>query len=321
VENISENFDKLGYKIRNSKDPYLASLYLMDTYNYAKKVVNNDNKNDVSYYILGNEQVMPSEFILKVNANYDFANMYRDERGVNIDSFTSVDKLLDYIVFITRYYLVSRYKPGFIEEKGAINMVDTINLCYYTSKKVKKLCDLLKVKCELIRIDPAFNMGYNLLNGYGHHYFNILTIEDQRYIIDCTYKQFFDVIGGFLEKMGIYGTTSPFCGIYMLMDDGRKQTAIKLLQDGWMPMNENNMKNYFDGFALSYRNALYYENLGYIDYNTGYTANDYENFLFGDDDQAKHEDIAHLGKQKIIIKKPKLIFRTDATILEGIKNK
>lgn len=319
---IIEKFDELGMKInqaRQNNNPYMASLSLIDTYNYAKKVSNKDNKDEIHELIVGNECAMPIGYILNVNSKYNYDEMYIDENVVNIDSFSSKDHLLNYIVFMIRYYVVSRFKPGFIYENGAIDKVDMLNLCYWVSKKVKKFCDKLNIKCELVRIDPAFNKEYDLLKGYGHHYFNIITIEGEKYIIDCSYKQFFDIMGNFLEKLGIYGTIGPYCGIYMLQNEDRLKTATKLLEDGWIELDENNMKNYFDGFALSYRNALYYENMGCIDFSTNYTAKDYENFVFGDDDQGKRENIDYLGKQKIIIKKPKLIFKTDENILERLK--
>lgn len=316
---ILQRFDELGMQIRNAENPYLASLSLIDTYEYAKKVSNYHNKNAIHDYIVGNECAMPRGYILNVNSNYDYDKMHQDIEDVNIDSFNGVDKLLDYIVFMARYDIVIRHKPGFVCEKGAIEKIDLMNCCYHISNEVKTICDSLNIKCELIRIDPAFNKEYDLLNGYGFHYFNVITIEGKKYIVDCSYKQFFDIMVSFLEKLGIYGTIGPYCGIYMLQNEERIKTATKLIKDGWMELNENNMKNYFDGFAISYRTALYYEDIGCIDFNTNYTANDYENFVFGDDDQGKHENIDYLGKQRIIIKKPKIIFKTDESILERLK--
>lgn len=95
-----------------------------------------------------------------------------------------------------------------------------------------------------------------------------------------------------------------------MMNESRKLTAKTLLEKGWIELTDVNCKNYFDGFALSYRNALYYEQLGKVDYTTNYTSDDYiMKFVFGCDSQILREGKENLGIQKRMLKRD-LSFKT-----------
>ena len=50
-----------------------------------------------------------------------------------------------------------------------------------------------------------------------------------------------------------------------------------------------------DGFALSFRNGLYYERNGETELKVPYTFFDYKKFLVGEDDQIKHQDFECLA--------------------------
>jgi len=82
----------------------------------------------------------------------------------------------------------------------------------------------------------------------------------------------------------------------------REKTARTILKRGWIELNEETIKHYLDGFALSYRNGLFYENLGVADYHTSYDIKDYHNFLFGDDSQIRREGKEYLGYQMQVLK-------------------
>ena len=312
---IENKFVEFYSNIKSTKNIYEASRYLIKAYDYAKNVSNYYNKKIIREKIIGAQMRMPIGYILDVDANYDYDKNYINIDKVNINSFESKEKLLDYIAFMTRYYLVSLFKCV------DINDVDVLNLCEIASKHVEFLCNKLNLDNNTIRIDPGFNEKYDLLEGHGYHYFNIVTIDNEKYLIDCTYKQFFDVGLNLLESMGIYGVNGCVSGIYMLQSESRIKTAENLLKDGWIKCSEENIKNYFDGFVLSYRNASYYDDLGYIDFSTPYTVNDYENFIFGDDDQGKHELIENLGYQKKLIRNQNIVFKTDESLLSKFKNK
>ena len=94
-------------------------------------------------------------------------------------------------------------------------------------------------------------------------------------------------------------------------------SVTEVISKSFKNFQSDNIKDYYDGFALSYRNALYYENLGYIDFSTPYTADDYKKFMDGNDSQLNHEGYDNLGIQRIIIKNPKIEFKTDRKLLKG----
>ena len=96
--------------------------------------------------------------------------------------------------------------------------------------------------------------------------------------------------------------SGPNPGVYMSLDETKKKVALKILKDGYIILNNDNYKNYLDGFTLSYRNGYYYDLQSKIDYNVCYNIDDYTNFLFNSDNQAMHEDILGLGVQRRFLK-------------------
>ena len=85
--------------------------------------------------------------------------------------------------------------------------------------------------------------------------------------------------------------------------------ALSILKSGWIRATDENFKHYLDGFTLSFRNGLYYEWLGQVDYSVGYTASDYLEFLNGDDLMTNYEPEDGLGKQEGTLTNKKLRFR------------
>ena len=101
-----------------------------------------------------------------------------------------------------------------------------------------------------------------------------------------------------LERIGIPFLSSAKPGIFMTLNDNRMFLADKLLKRGWIHLTEDNIKNYFDGFALSYRNGFYYDETDDYSFTTNYTSSDYVNFLEGKDSQVNHEGERVLKLQK-----------------------
>ena len=54
-------------------------------------------------------------------------------------------------------------------------------------------------------------------------------------------------------------------------------------------------KYYLDGFAISFRNGLYYDETGDYSFTTPYTFDEYIDFLNGKDSQVKREGKLVLG--------------------------
>lgn len=92
--------------------------------------------------------------------------------------------------------------------------------------------------------------GYNTKDNLGivqkdNHAFSIVTIEGKKYIIDCTYRQFFAV------KNNINTSRIKDAGRYMLEDEQRRKVAEHILKYGWIEATPENIKCYLDGFVMA----------------------------------------------------------------------
>lgn len=218
------------------------------------------------------------------------------------------DDLLNYIVWFTRDRLLGTHQDE-TTEMVDFNKLNLTNDCKLASNIVKLVCDMLKVPCEIIKMPPAFTDEFQLFEGNGFHYFCLVTIDNVKYIVDTTYRQFFTLDTNRLNRLGVMGLDGCNPGIYMMMNDSRKNTAINILKNGYVVANEENLKNYFDGFLLSYRNGLYYEWIGEVDYFPTYSVSDYFSFIYGDDLLFDYEPIELLGNQEQSLKNPKFRFK------------
>lgn len=316
IINYIEEFKNIKQKSIKENIDDLWIYELANMYNLSKKIITVDNANEVCEYILACECNLPYRYILPVNTSFKYDPTY-SYMNKNIDDFKDKYELLNFIVLASRNVIYNENTSlANIPNKEGFDKLDLSGKCQTCSNAVKLICDNLNIKNEIIRIDPGFDYNLNLMDGYGYHYFNILTIENDRYLLDLSYVQFFDINGCLLERNGIYQRFGSYPGIYMIMDERRCKLAQNLINNGWIELDENNMKDYFDGFSISTRNALYYERLERTIFSTNYTANDYESFIYGDDSQANYEDIKTLGTQKVFIKNPKIEFKTDISMFK-----
>lgn len=212
------------------------------------------------------------------------------------EKFNSESELLDYLVYIERTRLLNSLNDGKVSK--TFNNLDLTNECYNASSDFEKLCHSYGIECYAIKINPAFSERFSLFGGYGFHFFNMVYLNGKSYIVDCTYKQFFKTENNLIERLGVMGLKGCDPGIYMMMGESRRNTALGLLRKGWIPATPEHLKNYLDGFTLSYRNGLYFEEKGIDRYDVSYTLEDYERFLYGDDDMYEYEDIRCLGEQQ-----------------------
>lgn len=221
------------------------------------------------------------------NPNFEFINP------------NTTEEVLDEIVYWTRFYLS---RPHFTE-KELINF-KLVNRCNEAAYYVCQLANVYGFKAQVIKIPPAFSEDIPL---YRHnmefHYFTLLEKDNKKYIVDCTYSQFFSWYRNSIERMGHYGSNGCLPGIYMLKSEARENVARTILKNGWIELNEDTIKHYMDGFALSYRNGLFYEELGEAKYETPYTIEDYHKFIFTNDSQLKREGAKVLGYQRYVMKK------------------
>lgn len=116
----------------------------------------------------------------------------------------------------------------------------------------------------------AFNHNSTLFNGRGYHFFNILKINGNYYLVDCTYKQFFLLRKCLLERIGIPYLSGCYPGVFMCLTEKRKNTAEQIIQNGYIPLTDDIFKDYMDGFLLSWRNGTFYEETKDCSYTTPY---------------------------------------------------
>ena len=156
--------------------------------------------------------------------------------------------------------------------------------CIVSSAKVFENCKKENVSCK------RYCCSTNLSEGRFHSFcivdFSLDNGEVKKYLIDCTYRQFFTYRNSFLERIGLVGFGGCCMGTYMLMNESRKATASHLLKYGFIEMTPENIKNYFDGFIFEGRNGGFYaeknkEFLDEDDYNVEYSYTDYLDAIDG----------------------------------------
>lgn len=214
----------------------------------------------------------------------------------NIKSINELGKtdeeILDFIVAKTREYLMETE-----HEYESILDCDFTGDCIKSSDKVEEICNNFGIKNYKKYIYPGFSVKYRLSGNTGYHYFNIIELNNKFYLIDPTYRQFFTIHCNDLNRIGIPYLLGCKAGTFMLMKDERMKIATKILSNGWIELDEKVLKNYLDGFALSYRNGIYYEKTNDFSFETNYSHEDYINFLTGKDNQVNHEGEESLGFQ------------------------
>ncbi len=242
-----------------------------------------------------------------------------NSQNYKIDSFLdvySIDTLLDFITTNVRNRIIkdyTNYTNNVLNINNSINIdqINLTNMCEIISHYVKEECSRFGIKCDIIKISPAFNEDANIYgDNSGYHFFNVLECQGNRYLMDLSYSQFFKQDSdNMLTKLGVPYLKPCNPGIYMLSNKERCKVANDILSRGWVPFTESNVKKYFDGFVLSFRNGLYYELLGKVDYNTDYDYDDYFNFLIGCDDLFRYEPKEGIGYQRRPLKNPNINFK------------
>ncbi|MDE6292702.1 MAG: hypothetical protein K2L98_03385 [Bacilli bacterium] len=272
--------------------------------------------NSYSYFVLllsQIEKMLPYHFILENKPNFDFTRNYDRITSDDIKD-KSEKEIIEYIVHRGRCYIAAYFCKNKDEAKVDLGKLNLECNCNISSGNVKLICDSLKLFSENIVIFPAFYDEINVYDYGNKHMLTIVTIGKKQYIVDLTYSQFFLLRYNNFDRLGIPLLGGCAAGLYMSLTDEQREFAERLMRDGYVEATEENIKLYYDGFAMSFRNGLYYENMKKITYETSYTASDYHNFIAGRDNQIRHEDFDCLGRQKKVLKNPDMSFR-----LEGYK--
>lgn len=265
---------------------------------YLETIKEFTNFDLLSYLLLDCEDTLEKEYILDTTSNF---HVLKKPNLVEEELITST------IVYWTRKALLKKLgRNG--KYRHTFDFYDVSNYCEFASEKTVGICNKMSIPCYQIKIEPGFIKNSMLCNGSGYHYFNIILIQDIPYLVDCTYKQFFLLKKCFLERIGIPYLYGCYAGAFMMMKEGRRKLAEKLIRDGYILLTDEVLKDYLDGFALSYRNGLYYERTSDFSYTTSYTSEDYKNFLKWKDSQLHHEGDIVLGLQRKPLKNPYMSF-------------
>lgn len=285
----------------NSMYKYLKNLannfYNQDT-NTMDKLYNELTK--ITYNI--RNKISSDIYIIPTNKLYKFDKIFHYECNKYEEK-----KILDFIIHETYNIFQDQYVRFYPDD---FELWDLTNSCYKISKIVQNLCEKQQLKCQTIKMEAGFSNRPVLFKGNRFHYFNIVEVNNNQYLVDCSYKQFFLAKRNMIESLGIPNFTTPLAGIYMMMDKKRANVAKEILKNGYILITPDNLKHYLDGFTLSFRNGLYYEENINATYTTPYTYNQYLEFLYTDASLLDYEDKELLGYQKRPLRNSNFIFKT-----------
>ena len=269
-----DNMDELYRYVRSIQNDYFRDGNLGTDFNY------------ITRYLRKAEEDLPKKFIMESSPNFN--------REFNSDE----EEKLRYIIYNVRSKLL-----------GDNIDAPLTDMCSYSSNLLARCANELDLDSRRVIIYPGFTKEHSLLHfGSGYHAFNIITINDKKYIVDLTYRQFFLSDKSSLERIGVCSLFNTLPGKFMTLNESRMETASKILKDGYVEMTDENMKNYFDGFALSFRNATYYDETDDFSFTTLYSPYDYMRFIDEEDSQLNHEGIERLGYQKKVLRNPNIRF-------------
>ncbi|MDE5539096.1 MAG: hypothetical protein K2J20_01245, partial [Bacilli bacterium] len=249
----------------------------------------------VTLKVVGMENELPNESMITLKP-------FDPAKEVYLKFGSDTDAILNYLVYRARLEL-AKVTP----QQNLLNC-DLEDKCKDNALFIYNLALSMGIQAVVKIIEPGYIYDSKICNGGCKHCVVIIVLGGRAYLIDCTYSQFFLQKRCLLERNGIVSMPCANPGVFMTMNESRRKTAGKVLNDGWMELTPENIKNYFDGFSLYYRNGLYYEITNDFSFTTFYDSNDYARFLNHVDNQANHEPIEGLGYQRRLLKEPHMIF-------------
>lgn len=307
LEICQKEINQLGQNL-NYSTPHLEIINTMEeiykhiknvcTRFYNKETREMDSSYKFLYRLVYNmiDKINPYDYIIPTNYNYD--RNFIIPANIN---YKSEDETLDILVHNTyKKYQEENFIRRFEEYSFA-------NKCEEISTLFSQECSKFNIQCQIIKMEAGFSKSANLYNGHRFHYFNIVTIGNRQYIVDLAYRQFFTVKRNIFEGLGVPMIFTPSPGCYMLLNEERENVAKELLKKGYIILTPDTLKHYLDGFTLSFRNGLYYEQNG-ISYTTPYTYEQYLDFLYADASLTDYEDRSLLGYQKRPLHNPNFEF-------------
>lgn len=301
--------DKYQKELSNLKNTDKKLTVIKDLYSYVKDIslelYNNDENFEQNYFAISSsifycEKLLPKENIMQTKAEHHPNSI------IEMSKENSSEAILNYIVNQARNFILNKAR---YQANPSLEKINLVAECIPTCNFIENICKNMNIKCQKIALYPGFMQDSTLFKGIKQHYFTIIQLKNEEYIVDCTYAQFFRLDRCILERLGIIRLSGCNAGIFMTMDETKKKVADKILKDGWIELTNETLKSYLDGFAISYRNGLYYEQTNDFTFTTDYTADDYRRFLSSDDNQLNYEKRKHLGIQMQPLQNPKLVLK------------
>lgn len=147
----------------------------------------------------------------------------------------SKEHLLEQIVYYTRNKAQINWNCNVKEDSLRTRSLDFCNL-------LSEIAKGLQVPTTILDVGAHFHFPYS-------HYVVIATIENQFYLLDCTYQQFFLLGYNFQNRYYEHPSYTRSCEIGGRMVGQREESAIRLIKDGYLPVQSFDFQNYCDACA------------------------------------------------------------------------
>lgn len=245
------------------------------------------------------ERFLPTDSIFSFQS-HDFTKVLDKPVSLKND-----EVVLDYLVDQTRNYLFD--EVSFDRAIFPYETYDLQNLCEKATNFSLKCAYGMGIECRKFVIYPCFKRDSKVMNTV--HVVALVSMNGREYLVDCTYSQFCTSVRCNLNRIGVPLFAGSAPGTFMQYDEFHKEVALTLLNRGWIEYTEKVKKAYLDGFLLSYRNGLFYERTEDFSLVSNYTASDYQNFFYGEDDLFHHEKKEELGFQLKPLANPNLLVK------------
>ena len=110
---ITTEFEKSIAKVTRYSDLDFALQNLIDVFNFAREVSNEENCEYVQQQLFKMQRNMPVAFLVKTNTKFKYNRSWNDFKNRDIDSFGNEKELLDFIVSTARNYVVYGYSSSY----------------------------------------------------------------------------------------------------------------------------------------------------------------------------------------------------------------
>ena len=220
--------------VENNKDKNTITDSLKKINEFLKENEERISKKTVMSWIIDHSTILRETYIMESDPLID------KNTGINYNDEMSADEKINHIAQKMRIILANPNDEEFEYSEDFIKRRDLAGECLVTSEKVVKDCEVKGIEAKGYETKNSLGI---VKNGNSNHAFSIVTINGKKYIVDCTYRQFFTLRNNLDDRSKI--------GLIMMSDEERRKVAEQILRDGWIEATPENLKAYLDGFALS----------------------------------------------------------------------